>query len=249
MNKFARDIAGSIALVSGSNRGVGLAVATALAERGAERVYLGARDPALIPDAARRNPRMEPVRLDITDPASVARAAEHCTGTSLLVNSAAIARFGEPVASPSLEDARAQMETNYFGTLQMCRAFAPVLAANGGGAIVNMLSIVSFFAAPGMGTFCATKAAAWSLTHALRGELRRQGTLVVGVHSGFIDTRLAEGTDEPKHPPAEVAAAILDGVEAGSEELLLDERTRQVKNSLPDDLQSIYPMLRGESDT
>jgi short-subunit dehydrogenase len=116
-----------------------------------------------------------------------------------------------------------------------------VLGRNGGGALVNMLSIVSFFNVPAMGSFCSTKAALWSLTNGLRIELRQQGTLVVAAHSGFIDTRLAEGFDVPKHQPADVAAQVLDAIDSGREEVLADERTRAVKASLPDDLELIYP--------
>jgi NAD(P)-dependent dehydrogenase (short-subunit alcohol dehydrogenase family) len=128
----------------------------------------------------------------------------------------------------------------------MCRAFAPVLARGGGGALVNMLSITSFFSFPGLGSLSATKAAAWSMTHGVRAELRAQGTLVVGVHASAIDTRLAEGLDMPKHRPDEVADLILDAVEAGREEVLADERTRWAKRSLPRDLELVYPTLNSE---
>ena len=120
------------------------------------------------------------------------------------------------------------METNYFGTLAMCRAFAPVLKRNGGGALVNMLSVVSFFNAPMQGSYCASKAAEWSLTKAARFELRAQGTLVIGVYAGYIDTDMAAGLAVPKSSPAAIAARVLEGIENGSEDILADERARTV---------------------
>lgn len=230
-------IQGATALVTGANRGLGQAFVTALLARGA-RVYAAARSPEDVTE-----PHAVPIRLDITKPVEVAAAAERCADITLLVNNAAIASRAPLLSTPTMDVPRREMETNYFGTLAMCRAFAPILAASGGGALVNMLSITSFFSYPGMGSLCATKAAAWSMTHAIRMELRAQGTLVVGVHSGFIDTRLAEGVDAPKHPPEEVAHRVLDAVEAGHEEVLTDERTRAMKEAIPHDIEHIYPEL------
>jgi NAD(P)-dependent dehydrogenase (short-subunit alcohol dehydrogenase family) len=229
-------IEGATALITGANRGLGAAFAQTLLARGTRTVYGGARDPGNITD-----PDVVPVELDITDPGEVAAAAARCQDVTLLINNAVYATQSPLIASPSLDEARREMETNYFGTLAMCRAFAPILSRNGGGALVNMLSIVSFFNVPTMGSFCPTKAALWSLTNGVRIELRGQGTLVVAAHSGFIDTRLAEGFDVPKHAPAEVAAQILDAVESGREEVLADERTRAMKAALPNDLELIYP--------
>jgi NAD(P)-dependent dehydrogenase (short-subunit alcohol dehydrogenase family) len=226
-------IEGAVALVTGANRGLGRALAHRLVQRGA-RVYAGARNAAEVTD-----PDVVPVDLDITDPAAVAAAAWRCRDVNLLVNNAAIASRAALVG-PHEEIARAEMETNYFGTLAMSRAFAPLLA---GGALVNVLSIASFFSVPNMGSLSATKAAAWSMTNGLRMELRGQGTLVVGVHSGFIDTRLATGVDGPKHRPEHIADLVLDAVEAGREEVLADERTRTMKAALPRDLELIYPKL------
>jgi NAD(P)-dependent dehydrogenase (short-subunit alcohol dehydrogenase family) len=231
-------IEGRSALVTGANRGLGAAFAQALVERGARTVYGAARQPGDI-----TSPDVVPVQLDITSAAEVAAAAARCQDVALLINNAAYATRSPLIGSPSLDEARREMETNYFGTLAMCRAFAGVLGRNGGGALVNMLSVVSFFSHPAMGSFCATKAALWSLTNGVRIELRAQGTLVVGVHSGFIDTRLAAGFDVPKHAPAEVAAQVLDAVEADREEVLADERTRAMKAALPSDLELIYPDL------
>jgi NAD(P)-dependent dehydrogenase (short-subunit alcohol dehydrogenase family) len=124
------------------------------------------------------------------------------------------------------------METNYFGTLAMCRAFAPVLRRNGGGALVNVLSVVSWFNAPMQGSYCASKAAAWSLTKATRFELRAQGTLVVGVYAGYIDTDMASGIAAPKSSTHDIAARIVEGIASDAEEILADERARSVHAEL-----------------
>lgn len=227
---------GAVALVSGANRGLGRALCLELVERGARRVYAGARDPGTVTDAG-----VEAVALDITDPDSIAAAANRCADVTLLVNNAGIAK-ATPLDDPAVEQhSRELMETNYFGTLNMCRAFTPVLAQNGGGAVVNMLSIVSFFAPPGMSGLSASKAALWSLTNGMRMELRDQGTQVTAAHATFIDTDMSAMLDVPKQPAGEVAAAILDAVAADRDEVLVDERTRAVKAALSRDLELIYP--------
>ena len=145
------------------------------------------------------------------------------------------ARFLPALGAPTMADARLEMETNYFGTLAMCRAFAPVLKRNGGGALVNMLSVVSFFNAPMQGSYCASKAAAWSLTKDVRFELRAQGTLVIGVYAGYIDTDMTANLTAPKSDPADIAARVLDGIERGSEDILADERSIAVYAELRKD--------------
>ena len=232
-------IAGSVALVTGAGRGLGQVFARELASRGAAKVYGAARDPAAVAEAG-----LTPVALDITDPDRVARVAQECSDVSLLVNNAGVMRASTFIGAPNLDAARLEMETNYFGTLSMCRAFAPVLAANGGGAVVNMLSVVSFFTNPINASYGASKAAAWSLTNGVRIELHHQGTLVVGVHAGFIDTDMATGIDAPKISPESVAQQTFDAVEAGQVEVLADERTRSVKASLPRDHELIYPPIQ-----
>jgi len=229
-------IEGAVALVTGANRGLGQAYARALVKRGARTVYAAARHPEEVTD-----PDITPIKLDITAPDEVADAARRCADVTLLINNAAELRLSPLIGADSLGDARAQMETNYFGTLAMCQAFAPVLARNGGGALVNMCSIISFFNRPSIGAACASKAALWSITNGIRIELRPQGTLVVSVHVGFIDTRNAVGFDGPKHAPADIAAQVLDAVEAGQEELLADEQSRRMKDALPRDQELIYP--------
>jgi NAD(P)-dependent dehydrogenase (short-subunit alcohol dehydrogenase family) len=216
-------IKGCVALVTGASRGLGRAFAVGLLQAGAAKVYGGLRAPrgGVVAGA-------QAIQLDITNTSDVARAAEQCGDVTVLINNAGIASFMPLLASGSLETARAEMETNYFGTLAMCRAFAPVLARNGGGAIVNMLSVVSWFNAPMQGSYCASKSAAWSLTRGIRIELKRQGTLVVGVYAGYIDTDMASHLTAPKARPEDVVAATLRGIEAGDEEILADERARSV---------------------
>src|SRR5439155_7481006 len=137
------------------------------------------------------NDRLIPVRLDVTNDDDVANAARTCTEVSIVVNNAGILRQSASLAEDGIEAARAEMETNFFGSLRVARAFAPILRENGGGALVNVLSVLSFVSMPQGATYSASKSAAWSLTNALRIELRQQGTLVVAVHAGFIDTGMA----------------------------------------------------------
>jgi NAD(P)-dependent dehydrogenase (short-subunit alcohol dehydrogenase family) len=232
-------IGGTVALVTGANRGLGRAFARELVSRGAARVYGAARQPDQVTESG-----VIPIALDITDPGRVAEVAAECADVSLLVNNAGVMRASTFIGAPDLDAARAEMETNYFGTLRMVRAFAPVLAANGGGAIVNMLSITSFYTNPFNSSYGASKAAAWSMTNGIRLELHHQGTLVVAVHSGFIDTDMAALVDLPKNSPESVARQTFDAVEAGQIEVLADERTRTVKASLSRDHELIYPPVQ-----
>ncbi|MBB5780138.1 SDR family oxidoreductase [Nonomuraea jabiensis] len=231
-------ISGSVALVTGANRGLGAAFAQALLDRGARTVYAAARNPATITGT-----NLTPVELDVTDPAAVAAAAERCGDVDLLINNAGISRSG----SPDLDSARAEMDTNYFGTLSMSRAFAPVLARNGGGALVNVLSVLSFITLPQASGYAASKAAAWSLTNALRLELKEQGTHVLGVHAGYIDTDMAAHVTGPKITPAEVVAQTLDALETGAYEVLADAISRQSKAGLSGELERLYPALATSS--
>jgi len=185
---LTRHIEGTTALVTGANRGLGKAFVQALLDRGAAKVYAAARDPGTI-DVT--DARVGPVQLDITNLDDVVGAARDCTDVSLLINNAGAMLLRPFLSAPDMSAARTEMETNYFGTLAMARAFAPVLGAAGGGSLVNMLSVVSWYAPPFNASYCASKSAQWALTNALRVELRAQGTLVVGVHAGFIDTDMA----------------------------------------------------------
>ena len=232
-------IDGSVALVTGANRGLGRVFARELVSRGAARVYGAARQPDAVTE-----PGVTPVALDITDADRVSQVAKQCADVSLLVNNAGVLRYSTFINAPGLDAARAEMEVNYFGTLSMCRAFAPALAANGGGAIVNMLSVTSFYTNLIDASYGASKAAEWSLTNGVRLELHRQGTLVVAVHASFVDTDMAALTNAPKDSPESVARQAFDAVEAGQAEVLADERTRTVKAQLSRDQELIYPPLQ-----
>lgn len=217
-------------LITGANRGIGLAFAREALARGAKKVYAGARDPASV-----TLPGVQAIRLDVTSAQEVTAAAALCTDVTLVINNAGIAATGGFLAEGAEEAARRQMETNYFGMLRVSRAFAPVLAANGGGGLLNVLSIASWISSPILATYGATKSAAWSLTNALRHELRGQGTQVLGMHMGFVDTDLTKGLDAPKLDAATVVQRTFDALEAGAEEILADEITKQVRQGLAAD--------------
>lgn len=221
-------ISGSIALVTGSNRGIGKHIAAELLARGAAKVYSTARRPL---DGA--------LQLDITDPASVAAAAAVASDVTLLVNNAGISTYTNLITG-DLDKIKLEMDTHYYGTLSVVRAFAPILAANGGGAIVNVLSALSWFSYDGANAYAAAKAAEWSLTNGIRLELAKQGTQVTGVHLGAADTDLMAGFDGPKIDPADVARATLDGVEAAAYEVVVDDWSAHVKASLANDPSLFY---------
>ncbi len=232
-------IEGATALVTGANRGIGRAFAEALRERGARRVFAGVRDPSRLEVAG-----VEAVELDVTDAAQVAAAAACCGEVTLLVNNAGVLRHAALIGVATMDDARYEMEVHYFGTLALCRAFAPVIERNGGGAIVNMHSVVSFFTPPDSGSYAASKAAQWSLTNGVRSELAPRGIHVVGVHVGVVDTDMASDVDAPKVTPASVVAQALDAVESGLPEVLADETARNFKEALPRDQEVVYPAIR-----
>jgi NAD(P)-dependent dehydrogenase (short-subunit alcohol dehydrogenase family) len=228
------NIRDSVAFITGANRGIGLAFAQELLAAGVRKVYAAARHPESIPlNGVHR------VHLDVTKPADVAAAASDCADVSLLINNAGIAHWTGFLSPGSVESARAEMETNYYGPLLLARAFAPVLAKNGGGAIVNILSILSWVAAPSAGTYSASKAAAWALTNWLRTALREQGTQVLGVHAGPVDTDMARNLTLPKVTAVDVVRQVVTALEAGRDEVLVDDMTRQVKAGLSDE-QGIY---------
>jgi NAD(P)-dependent dehydrogenase (short-subunit alcohol dehydrogenase family) len=231
-------IEGSVALVTGSNRGLGRAFSRLLLEHGAAKVYGAARDPStVILDG------VVPVRLDVTSPSDIAAAVERCADVTLLVNNAGISTGTRVLAADALEAGRREMETNVFGTLAMSRAFAPVLAANGGGALVNVLSVLSWLALPPTALYSASKAAEWSVTNSLRVELQRQGTLVVGVHCGFLDTDMAATVNAPKLAPERVVELTFEAIRLGRHEVLADDTTRHVKTALAADVTALYPTL------
>jgi NAD(P)-dependent dehydrogenase (short-subunit alcohol dehydrogenase family) len=220
-------IQNSVALVTGANRGIGLAFTKELLARGARRVYAAARDPSAL-----QIPGVERIRLDVTNASDVAAAAGHASDVTLVINNAGIAHQGGFLATDAEEVARRMFETNFFGMLRMSRAFAPILGANGGGALLNVLSIASWMNGGALAAYAASKSAAWSLTNSLRHELAPQGTQVTALHMAFVDTDLARAIDSPKTSAAEIVARALDGLEASLDEVLADERTRLIKQGL-----------------
>ncbi|MEJ8825576.1 SDR family oxidoreductase [Variovorax humicola] len=218
----------SVVFVTGANRGLGLAFARAALSAGAKKVYGAARDPASITLAG-----VTPVALDVTNAAQVETAARACGDVTLLINNAGISRGGALLGpAEAFDAARAEFDTNFFGSWAMARAFAPVLEANGGGAILNVLSVLSWLSLPTSATYSASKSAAWSLSNGLREALRAQGTQVTSLHVAFMETDMTAGIPGPKASPDDVARQALEGVEAGQIEVLADALTRQVKQSL-----------------
>jgi NAD(P)-dependent dehydrogenase (short-subunit alcohol dehydrogenase family) len=215
----------STAFVTGANRGLGLAYAKALLAAGARKVYAGARDPSTVPSLA----GLVPVKLDVGNDGDIAAAVARCGDVDLLINNAGIIGDEPLLGERGAEALREVLETNLYGVLATSRAFAPVLRANGGGALVNMLSALSWTSLPGSSAYSVSKAAAWALTNGLRNELRSQGTLVVGVHAGYIDTDMVRDVDGPKARPEDIARAVLEGIEAGEQEILADGTAKHVK--------------------
>jgi NAD(P)-dependent dehydrogenase (short-subunit alcohol dehydrogenase family) len=221
------NIRNAVFLVTGANRGLGKSLVQQLLAAGAKKVYAAARDPASI-----TLPGVEAVKLDVTNADDVARAAAQLKDVSVVINNAGITRGSPLLAAGSAAAARAEMETNFFGPLALSQAFAPVLKANGGGAIVNVLSVLSWVNLPSAATYSTSKSAAWSLTNGLRGELRAQGTQVVGVHVGYMDTDMTKGLDTAKANPDDVAQQIVDALASGAEEVLADDLSRNVRQGL-----------------
>ena len=218
------DIAGAVAVVTGGQRGLGAAFTQELLARGATKVYATARSPQQAED-----PRIEPVALDVVDDESVRALAERAADATIVFNNAGVL-FPESLLTGSMDQVRATFETNVFGALQVARAFAPVLAANGGGALVDVHSLLSWGA--GAGAYGASKAALWSITNSLRLELAGQGTHVVGVHLGFADTDMVAAVPADKVSPAHVATTVLDGLGQGDTEVLVDDASRYFKAAL-----------------
>lgn len=215
-----------IALVTGANRGLGKRFALDLLARGA-KVYATARRPETIDI-----PGVVPVGLDITDPESVRRAAEFASDVNVLVNNAGVSTQSN-LLSGAMDDIRLEMETHYFGTLQTIRVFVPVIERNGGGAILDVLSVLSWVHAAQFGAYSAAKAAGWAMTDAVREELAPRGIHVAALHVGFMDTDMAEFVPaDQKTDPAVVAAQALDGLFAGEPEILADELSRTVRSGL-----------------
>lgn len=221
------NIQNAVVLVTGANRGIGLAFARQLLARGARKVYAAARDPSTMTLAG-----VHALQLDVTSPEQIEAAARQAPDVTLVINNAGIAQPGGFLAEDSDAVARRIFDTNFFGVLNMSKAFAPVLKANGGGALLNVLSVASWFNAGDLAAYSASKSAAWSLTNALRHELASQKTQVLGLHMGYVDTDLTRGFDVPKTSADDIVQRALDGLEAGADEVLADEITQQVKQGL-----------------
>ncbi len=218
------NIKGSTVVVTGGQRGLGKSIVDELLARGAAKVYATARSPRPSDD-----PRLVSVELDVTNPESVAALAITASDADIVVNNAGVLGAAKLLDS-DIDEVRAVFETNYFGALRVAKAFAPILAENGGGALVDISSVLSWVG--GFGGYGDSKAAIWSLTNSMRIELEKQGTLVTSVHLGYTDTDMTTGFDVPKNDPRDVARQIVDGVDNGDAEVLADEMTRYYKAAL-----------------
>lgn len=221
------NIKDEVVFITGANRGIGRAFARAALERGAAKVYATARDPAKLDI-----PGVVPVRLDVTRPDEAQAAARLCEDVSIVINNAGIAVPGGLFKPGDVDSLRAHLETNLFGMLHVSQAFAPILAANGGGALINVISAVSWANVPSLGNYATSKAAAWGLTNSIREELRAQGTQVLAVHMGFVNTELAHGFNVPKIEPEDVVAHTFTALAGGQTEVMADAISRQIKQSL-----------------
>jgi NAD(P)-dependent dehydrogenase (short-subunit alcohol dehydrogenase family) len=219
-------IAEQVVVVTGAARGLGRELVDAVLARGATKVYAAARNP----NAVRADARVTPVHFDLLDPKSIASASRRASDATILINNASTAAFAGPLdAAP--DAVRGEMAVNYDGTLDAIRAFVPVIEANGGGAIVNVLSLLSLASTPPMAGYSASKAAAHSLTQALRPVLAARHITVHGVYPSGIDTDMLRGIDVPKTPPADVAAGLLEGLEAGDEDIFPDPNARAMSQT------------------
>jgi NAD(P)-dependent dehydrogenase (short-subunit alcohol dehydrogenase family) len=216
------------ALVTGANRGLGKQLAIELVARGA-KVYAAARRPETVD-----LPGVIPIQLDITDPASVGRAARIAADVTVLVNNAGVSTRANLLSGP-IEDVRLEMETHYFGTLNVIRAFAPIIEGNGGGAILNVLSVLSWLHPHTSGAYASAKAAAWALTDAVREELAPRGVSVSALHVGYMDTDMVTYIPaDQKTDPAVVARLAVDGLLDGAPEIIADDISRNAKAALSD---------------
>jgi NAD(P)-dependent dehydrogenase (short-subunit alcohol dehydrogenase family) len=237
-SKPQSSLEGRTVLVTGANGGLGEQFVIQALERGAVKVYAAARTPKDWADA-----RVQPLALYITDTAAVARAVAAALDVDLLVNNAAIAPAEDTLFGPE-DQARRIFETNFFGTLHMANAFAPVLAGNGGGTLLNVLSSAARISMPTI--YAASKAAAWSATNGLRFALEAQGTQVVGLLVGMIDTPMSAQYDLPKSSPESVVAQAYGGIAAGAVEIIADDQTRDLKSRLSTKGEDFYPWLHSD---
>jgi NAD(P)-dependent dehydrogenase (short-subunit alcohol dehydrogenase family) len=231
------DLNGAVVLVTGANRGIGAEFVEQLKRRGAGKIYAAARDADAIHAEG-----VQPLELDITNVGQVKAAAAAAADVQVLINNAGIST-GTPLVTGDEATIRREMETNFYGPLGMTRAFAPILEANGGGAILNVVSALSWFTLPAAGAYAASKAAAWALTDSTRLELAAQGTHVVGVYMGLVDTDMADGLEAPKLAPSDLANAGLDAIESGAQEVLGDDWAMFIKSGLTLDPKQRYEQI------
>jgi NAD(P)-dependent dehydrogenase (short-subunit alcohol dehydrogenase family) len=238
------NIEGAVALVSGGDKGIGNELVKALQKAGAAKIYASSRHADSLAEVVSLDPeRIIPIELDISDDKSVTDAAAQCQDVTLLINNAGVGFDAGLIAAPDLSHAKTEMEVNYFGTLRMCRAFAPILKTNGGGAIVNILSSLALVNLPVRGSYSASKAAALSMTQGVRAELAAQGTLVVAVLPGTVDTDFSKDYDKPKTAPAEVAAAALQAVIDGVEDVYPGDEAQWAISQLISDPKGLEKQL------
>jgi NAD(P)-dependent dehydrogenase (short-subunit alcohol dehydrogenase family) len=229
---------GAVVLVTGGGRGIGKALVEELLSRGAKKVYATARDPLTIADGD----RVVPLALEITDVDSVAAVAQAAQDVTVLINNAGGAVRASFLGSP-VEDVRREFETNFYGPLNMARAFVPIIERNGGGHILNAHSALSWVGRHG--SYSATKAAFWLQSNAIRVELLNRGIGVTGLHMGYVDTDMTSGVTAPKSRPEDIAKQALDGIESGAHEVLADDTARGAKAAVSGDLTALYPELVG----
>lgn len=231
------DVNGAVVLVTGANRGIGAEFVAQLKKRGAAKIYAAARDASAL-DAD----GVHPLQLDITNAGQIEAAAAAAGDVQVLINNAGIST-GTSLLTGDEATVRREMDTNFYGPMLMTRAFAPVLGSNGGGAILNVISALSWFTAPTAGAYAASKAAAWVLTDSTRLELAAQGTHVVAVHMGLVDTDMAKGVEAPKIAPSDLVTAGLDAIESGAQEVLADDWAKFVKSGLTLDPKARYEQI------
>jgi NAD(P)-dependent dehydrogenase (short-subunit alcohol dehydrogenase family) len=222
------NIKNAVVFVTGASRGLGLAFAREAVARGASKVYAGMRNPDGFNEQG-----ITPVKLDVTDAGSVAEAAGIAADTTVLVNNAGIAEItGELFSEDVIEQGRRLFETNYYGVMRVTNAFQGSLPTDGTGAIINVLSDATWRVVPFLAPYSASKAAAWSYTNNIRAVLAERHVQVLGLHVGVMDTDLTKDFDVPKTNPADVARQTYDALEAGESEILADEGTRALKETL-----------------
>jgi NAD(P)-dependent dehydrogenase (short-subunit alcohol dehydrogenase family) len=225
------NLTGAVVTITGANGGLGTEFVRQALDRGAAKVYATARTPKDWDD-----PRVVPLALDVTDPASIAAAAEAAADTTVLVNNAGVAATTSSLLETSVDEFRRLLETNAVGLFAVAKAFAPAVV-RAGGAIVDVASVASWRSRPILAAYGATKAAVWSLTDSLRTELAPQGVQVVGLYLAFTDTPMTAGMDVPKGSPVDVVREAYDGLESGALEVLADDYTRKVRAGLSEILQ------------